>query len=468
MNEIFYKKIPNNKVVAILYIFSLVNIYFFFGLPKNTIFVITNLFILSLSFFSFYLNPYKFSLIKLVYIFIFIFFGLIPLNDINNDNIYWGANKGVNISAMILSNIIIVVGLLFFIIGSKVNLNIIKNVINIFPKRVSSNNIVYCFLYALLTLIILHYNNYSLSLLSFRGVDQDYFYLNGLNLSQVEYLIINFIIRPMPILLLAVYIYANNQNDKNFFLKSYNTSFSVKNILNIIFLVLSIFLVSPISVPRFQAASLYIGVLLILTNFWDKPFRMEASMIFSLFIILPFLDKFRIFNPENFKLNFTFDFLNAGHFDAYQNFSRVIEIDLVTFGNQLIGVLLFFIPRTFWADKPVGSGALLAEIENYDFSNISMPFIGEGYINFGIIGVNFFMFTLGLILANLDKLAFEIKKTGNHSLFIYYYYFLFGMIFFMMRGDLLSSFAYIIGLTISFLVISYCLSFLNVKLKLIN
>jgi hypothetical protein len=26
---------------------------------------------------------------------------------------------------------------------------------------------------------------------------------------------------------------------------------------------------------------------------------------------LPFLDKFRVFNPENFKLNFTFDFLKT-------------------------------------------------------------------------------------------------------------------------------------------------------------
>lgn len=463
MKKTFYKNIYN-KFIPLLYIFSLINIYIFFGFPSNTIFLVTNLIILSSAFFAFYLNRHEFSLVKLVYIFTFIFFGIIPLNDINNNNIYWGANKSVNISEMILTNIIIVLGLIFFIFGSMVNLNLNKKIIKIFPKNVSSNNVIYCIFYLLITLIILHFNNYSLSLLSFRGLDQEYFVINNVNYSQFEYLMISYVIRPIPILLLAVYIYANSLNN-NFSLKLYKTSFSVNNIFKMLFLVLAIFLVSPISIPRFQAASLYIGLVLIFTNFWDKPFRMEASIIFSVFIILPFLDKFRIFNPENFNLNINFDFLNAGHFDAYQNFSRVIEIDLITFGNQLIGVLLFFIPRSLWVDKPVGSGTLLAEIENYEFSNISMPFIGEGYINFGIVGVIFFMFMLGLILANLDKLAFKIRNSGNNSLFIYYYYFLFGMIFFMMRGDLLSSFAYIVGLSISFLITSYCLCFFNIKLK---
>jgi hypothetical protein len=134
MKEMFYEKLLNNKVITLVYIFCLINIYIIFGIPKNNIFLLTNLIILSLSFFSFYYSPHQFSLIKIVYIFTFVFFGVIPLNDINNNNIYWGANQGVDIYEMILSNIILILGLLFFIVGSRVTLNINKVVIKIFAR----------------------------------------------------------------------------------------------------------------------------------------------------------------------------------------------------------------------------------------------------------------------------------------------------------------------------------------------
>lgn len=79
-----------------------------------------------------------------------------------------------------------------------------------------------------------------------------------------------------------------------------------------------------------------------------------------------------------------------------------------------------------------------------------MPFIAEGFINFGVIGVAIFMFLLGLILGNLDRIAWSMKGKGIDGLFLYYYYFLFGMVFFIMRGDLMSSFAYTVGLTVAF------------------
>lgn len=56
-----------------------------------------------------------------------------------------------------------------------------------------------------------------------------------------------------------------------------------------------------------------------------------------------------------------------------------------TNGRQLLGCFLFFIPRTIWKTKPIGSGALVAEIIGQEHTNISMPFIGEGLINFGFL-----------------------------------------------------------------------------------
>ena len=87
---------------------------------------------------------------------------------------------------------------------------------------------------------------------------------------------------------------------------------------------------------------------------------------------------------------------------------------------------------------------------DYKFGGISMPYIGEGYVNFGIIGSCLFMLVLGIILGNLDRVAWKLKKSNKDCLFIYYYYLLFGLVFFTMRGDLINSMAFIFATTVTF------------------
>ena len=68
----------------------LAGIYAYTGIPKNNIFFITNLLILLFSFFGMFLDPLKpYSLSKVVFIFIFIFFGFVPLlHETSNFRIY--------------------------------------------------------------------------------------------------------------------------------------------------------------------------------------------------------------------------------------------------------------------------------------------------------------------------------------------------------------------------------------------
>ena len=64
----------------------LLNIYFFIGIPQNNIFLITNFLILLFSFLRIFSSPLIFySLFKIVFIFIFVFFGIHPLiNEVND------------------------------------------------------------------------------------------------------------------------------------------------------------------------------------------------------------------------------------------------------------------------------------------------------------------------------------------------------------------------------------------------
>ena len=90
-----------------------------------------------------------------------------------------------------------------------------------------------------------------------------------------------------------------------------------------------------------------------------------------------------------------------------------------------------------------------------------MPFIGEGFVNFGVIGSCLFMFLLGVILGNLDRIAWKVKNLNQDCLFLYYYYLLFGMVFFIMRGDLINSMAFLVSLTASFWTLVILLKFVT-------
>jgi hypothetical protein len=118
-----------------------------------------------------------------------------------------------------------------------------------------------------------------------------------------------------------------------------------------------------------------------------------------------------------------------------------------TWGGQLLGAILFFVPRSVWPTKPIGSGAMLIkkELGRDAFSNISCPFIAEGMVNFGLIGVALFALFLGTLLTKLDKTYWEHFEKESKAVCFAPYLFLVFMLFFVMRGDLLSSFAYVCG-----------------------
>ena len=121
---------------------------------------------------------------------------------------------------------------------------------------------------------------------------------------------------------------------------------------------------------------------------------------------------------------------------------RVIKEDIVTYGRQLLGVLFFFFPRSLWPDKPVGSGYFVAEESNLYFDNISMNFLGEGYLNGGFVGIFLFLFVIAWFNAYMDTRFWK----GNWSkVFNVNYYLLLGMEFVILRGQLMSFYPIAIG-----------------------
>ena len=421
-------------------------IYFSTGVPENNIFFITNLLILLFSFCGMFFSPLRFySLSKMVFIFFFIFLGLVPLINEINGIVFYGDK--FNISDKINVNLIILMGLFFFSFGSYYKVNYIDRFVSSLPE-IKKLNIFFIIIFISVLLLILWRWNFDLNSLFFRGRSRDILYetqnIFNLKLDTNQFPAIDFhfftrIIRPMPVLLLLIFYYFYKKKLANFRLLCFLTLSSV--ILNL-----------PSGIDRSQTAILYIPLLIIFTRIWEKPYMMQATIFSGIFLAFPMLDKFRTFKSwETFDYKIDLNYLRTAHFDSYQNFVRAIEIDFISYGQQLLGALLFFVPRALWSGKPIGSGSELAmQHPDYKFGGISMPYIGEGYVNFGIIGSCLFMLVLGIILGNLDRVAWKLKKSNKDCLFIYYYYLLFGLVFFTMRGDLINSMAFIFATTVTF------------------
>ena len=224
----------------------------------------------------------------------------------------------------------------------------------------------------------------------------------------------------------------------------------------------------PTSISRNAAADIYLGLFVILLYYKNIHKKLLSSkylfaFIIGMIILFPAINAFRNFSFEdvnilkviNITINNISDNYLSGDYDAFSmigNTQRYVNLFGITYGRQLLGSLLFYIPRSIWNTKPVGSGSMIFSSFGYSFTNVSCPLIAEGYINFGILGVLLFALFFGFITSKIDCYYWEkiSKENINFDFIQILYPFLLPSYFFMLRGDLLSSFSYLFSFIITF------------------
>ncbi|OOW09554.1 hypothetical protein MF4642_09745 [Acinetobacter sp. MF4642] len=368
-----------------------------------------------------FLNNNKYiSSALFVYVFSLIFFIVIPWVQYDNKIILW-SNYAFSKDDYFYLNIIISLFLVLFYFSysfSGFTLKLKNSSINLKFSMLFMLSLI-CFL------MLLYFNNFKYELLFFKFSSDSGMYDNVVSNPLSNILI--WFSRFFPFFIFLKYVTCVDEKSK------------VKEFLLLLMVFLCAF---PLAVSRFVVAFVYLPILLYYFKYFNNARIFFLILVSSIILVFPFLEQFRYYEAENgIKILPNYEFFIDAHFDAYQNFMDVIRTDFITFGWQLIGVLFFFIPRTIWVDKPVGSGYQLALNNNYSFNNISMPYIAEGYVNFGFIGIFVFTFALGFFCKIIDS-NFLSKKDNFH---FYVGVFYCAAIFFMMRGDLMSSFSYMLA-----------------------
>ena len=224
-------------------------------------------------------------------------------------------------------------------------------------------------------------------------------------------------------------------------------------VLLIALILINLLVNNPLASPRYWAGTVTLGFVAMLFRKRDRgKGYMAAMLLIGILFIFPLSNELRHKTVETishsvFRLSGLKTAYTEPHFDAYEMGVHTIQYvakEGITWGKQLSGPLLFWIPRVLWRGKPVGSGGVVASYFSYPASNLSCPLPFEGYINFGVTGLIVFAVLTGILFSSLDEYHWKVSTASSSEVMSAYYPFFLVFSFFAMRGDLMSSFSYTI------------------------
>lgn len=363
---------------------------------------------------------------EIYFSFSLIFFGIIPWLEYKNNIINWGFPPIENETYIKANLSIIFANIIFSYFYSKEFFQKYR-----FNKNLNFTNYNRALgLSILACLFTLFLNDFNFINMMYRGGLH-----NSIELSQIEFLMAS-VLRLIPFICFIIYV---RQSIK----------YSLRVFILFILVLISSF---PTGIPRFQSAAIYLTILIIYMPFLLNRKIIAFLLILSLIFVFPLMNQFRYYSENSIDLNFNINFFFEGHFDSYQSLLHVIQYDVITFGYQLLGPLLFFIPRALWDEKPSGSGHYMASLFNLEFTNISSNIYAEGFINFGYIGIFIFSIIIGKYFGYASKLIINPDFPEYKKYILYYCSF---YSFFILRGDLLSSLSYFLGFIILYFAIYF-------------
>lgn len=214
--------------------------------------------------------------------------------------------------------------------------------------------------------------------------------------------------------------------------------------------------VNPISSPRYIFGTVLLALLGACGAYATaNRFRLVSlGAVFGLVYLFPIADMFRRSLDPAAKSQNPLESMLSGDFDSFAqitNTAEYVATEGITWGNQLLGVLFFWLPRSVWPDKAVDTGTMLGEWKLYMFKNLSAPLWAELFINGGWLILVVGMLILGAAVAKLDRSSeAALATTGRPTVLacILPFYMLI-----VLRGSLLQSVAFMTVVVLAYLFI---------------
>ncbi|SEN48718.1 oligosaccharide repeat unit polymerase [Mesobacillus persicus] len=442
------------KNLFLVLIFGLVSFLFYAGIILNLnpvqndlILVLMFLLILTFSLVMLLVEVAKksYSIVMLHWFFCFIFYGVAAFIQYSSNTFLYAFN--LETTDLIYITFAVFLWMLFYYIGTKIKFSRKINKSKFLSSKVNFNYAFIVFSTIMSILITLYViSQTGLNAIFSRSTASSAFQQESL----AEQQMLTSLLRNSVLYGLAISILFYKKFKQGLFLV-------------IIQLVACLIVNTPFGLARFNVAVVYIGLILLMFSSFKKN-RLFIFVFFLAFIIVfPLINVFRRYSLFDIPDGVVFQTISdisdnflTGHYDSFTMiiYSYIYTNEYgISFGYQLLGPLLFFIPRSIWPSKPIGSGAYILEAYGHSFTNGSAPLIAEGIINFGIFGVIILALFFGKISAYLDKVYWENVKFEHSTILAVFYPFSLSLFFFMNRGDLQNTFAFFVSHLSIFLII---------------
>ncbi|MGJ8530205.1 hypothetical protein [Maritalea sp.] len=203
------------------------------------------------------------------------------------------------------------------------------------------------------------------------------------------------------------------------------------------------------ALPRFILFGLFLAISTMFVNYFYPRVKalVAGAAVFMLFIVFPVIKSLGAgeLNWAGFArradLSAISAYLLRVDFDGFMQITSTVQylsedIGGIRYGENFLGVLLFFIPRGIWHGKPIDTGDIVANGLSFWYTNVSSPLPAEALMAFGYVGPVLVFGLLAYWVYRIESLAKPSLAQVPVAKSVFLYAILMGFIVIIMRGAL--------------------------------
>ncbi|MFF1463099.1 hypothetical protein [Streptomyces sp. NPDC058330] len=212
--------------------------------------------------------------------------------------------------------------------------------------------------------------------------------------------------------------------------------------------VLNLVVNNPISNARYWFLTVLVSLLFTAFPSSAAVYRSVLTLgVVGALVLFPYADRFR-YDDEGYRpvrSASVFEPLATKDYDQTVMFANTVSwVDTRghTYGRQLAGSALFFVPRAVWSGKPEDTGVRVGEWMGMNMTNLSAPLWTELWVDFGAVGMVGGLALAGYAAARTDRryaLAVTRAGPGPGSVLAVAAPLIAGYTFILLRGPLLQA-----------------------------
>lgn len=173
------------------------------------------------------------------------------------------------------------------------------------------------------------------------------------------------------------------------------------------------------------------------------------ALVIGLTLVFPVADLFRHAAETVRIAPISEQLVLNGDYDSFQQLANTVAaVDSlgVARGENLLGAAGFWVPREAWPGKPRPTGEIVAAHAGFRYLNLSAPIWAEGYFAAGLPGVFILLALWGVVAATADRAVarFGDPARSDPTFSVVAAVLLAGYALFLLRGPLMSTFAYFV------------------------